>query len=642
VVTSAALVRVPKQSRDHSPQLARALVVAKHTFPHRTDSLLDAVTRPVLCDAGQGAGTQHARILKSILEESATAPTPDELRGKALAALEAGSIEEAHVCIRQALAASTDLEGINDLAVIAHRLGRGDEAKTLLRAALAIDPARADAAANLAALEQLEPPAGWRRSGTLGGSDPTMNERAFPGMLRPDIISERCSRYAFALSLVGGAHALDLGCGTGYGSEMLSWSAASVRGFDLWRPGQHEHPRWPGVAELNYGHDLCADPLPPADVAVMFEVIEHLPDAPRALEIAWRSVEAIIGSFPNPAHNSSRMNQNHVNDWPLERFERELERAAVAAGRGATELTHYHQAVGSPLLTEGRDPEASYWVVVARVSRNPERLPTNTSGIGSNEPGEPAYKNPSGAVTLDASATVTVESAVAPAVSITPDMPIRDYWHARARQHTSDSYLGIKMSKFPEDLRVYEQLLFIAEPGVVIELGAQFGGSTLWLRDRLRTLAGYRGDASPTLVISVDIDLSAARRNVAARDPGWADTIVFVEGDVRDPAVRAEVGRHVPPSARCLVIEDSAHVESTTVAALELYSDLVPVGGFFVVEDGCVDVEWMRTFENWPRGVLPGLTSWLATSQGSCFSVRPDLEVYGISCHPSGFLQRVA
>jgi cyclopropane fatty-acyl-phospholipid synthase-like methyltransferase len=53
-----------------------------------------------------------------------------------------------------------------------------------------------------------------------------MYERAFPGMPRPDIISEHCSRYAFALSLVGGAHVLDLGCGTGYGSEMLSWSAA--------------------------------------------------------------------------------------------------------------------------------------------------------------------------------------------------------------------------------------------------------------------------------------------------------------------------------------------------------------------------------------------------------------------------------
>jgi SAM-dependent methyltransferase len=186
-------------------------------------------------------------------------------------------------------------------------------------------------------------------------------------MPRPDVISEHTSRYAYALSLVGGAHVLDLGCGTGYGSEMLSWSAASVRGFDLWQPGPDEHPCWPGVRELRYGHDLCRDPLPQADMAVMFEVIEHLPGAPRALEIAFGAVETIVGSFPNPVHHGSWMNRYHVNDWPLEQLERELERAAVASGRFArVELTHHHQPLGSPLLVPGRDPEASFWVLAAR------------------------------------------------------------------------------------------------------------------------------------------------------------------------------------------------------------------------------------------------------------------------------------
>ncbi len=297
---------------------------------------------------------------------------PAAWRADALAALDAGRPAEAYAHLQQALAATTELEWLNDLAVLAHQAGRADEAEALLRAALAIEPAREDAAENLAALTA-EPSAGratdarWRRSHTLGGPDPGMYERAFPGMPRPDIISEHTSRYAYALSLVGGAHVLDLGCGTGYGSEMLSWSAASVRGFDLWQPTAEEHPSWPGVAALSYGHDLCEDPLPRADLAVMFEVIEHLPDAPRALEIAFGAVGTIVGSFPNPVHHGSWMNRYHVNDWPLEQFERELDAAARASGRFAgVELTHHHQALKSPLLTPGRDPEASYWVVVAR------------------------------------------------------------------------------------------------------------------------------------------------------------------------------------------------------------------------------------------------------------------------------------
>jgi hypothetical protein len=43
---------------------------------------------------------------------------------------------------------------------------------------------------------------------------------------------------------------------------------------------------------------------------------------------------------------------------------------------------------------------------------------------------------------------------------------------------------------------------------------------------------------------------------------------------------------------------------------------------------------------NWPRGALPALHDWLKTSAAADFEVRRDLEIYGISCHPEGFLQR--
>jgi cephalosporin hydroxylase len=246
-----------------------------------------------------------------------------------------------------------------------------------------------------------------------------------------------------------------------------------------------------------------------------------------------------------------------------------------------------------------------------------------------------------GAIRADDSVVISVETSVPAPVAIAPDTRLRDYWLARAGQHTNDRYLGIKTSKFPEDLRIYEHLLWVQAPDVVVELGAQSGGSTLWFRDRLRTLQSYGAVEAPH-VIAVDIDLAIARENVAARDPGFAETITFVEGDVCDPAVREEVARHVPAGASCFVVEDSAHIEETTRAALELYAELVPIGGFFVVEDGCVDIEWMRLSPSWPRGVLPALNAWLATDAGGRFRVRRDLEAYGLSCHPSGFLQRIA
>ena len=231
-------------------------------------------------------------------------------------------------------------------------------------------------------------------------------------------------------------------------------------------------------------------------------------------------------------------------------------------------------------------------------------------------------------------------ASLPPPVDIRLDQTVREYWFERVRQHTLDSYAGVGCSKFPEDLRVYEHLIWASKPNVVIEIGAQEGGSTLWFRDRLRTLGTYV-ELPPPLVIALDVDISNAERNLSGADPAFRDTIALVEGDVRDPAVAEQVEARVPPGARCLVVEDSLHEYDTTRAALSAFWRFVPVGGFFVVEDGSVDVDAMRMASDWPRGVLPAVRDWLLTDEGSRFVVRDELELYGISCHPQGFIQRV-
>jgi len=117
-------------------------------------------------------------------------------------------------------------------------------------------------------------------------------------------------------------------------------------------------------------------------------------------------------------------------------------------------------------------------------------------------------------------------------------------------------------------------------------------------------------------------------------------TIQLLRGDVRDPDLPRQVAELLPSNACPFVIEDSAHTYDATWAALEGFAGFVPPGGYFVVEDGCVDVEPMRLSADWPRGVLPALTDWLATPAGSAFESRRDLEMYGVTCHPKGFLQR--
>ena len=79
--------------------------------------------------------------------------TSGMLRAEALDAFDQGHLLDAWNRQREALRLAFDVEWLNDLGVIAHRIGREDQARALLTAVLAIDPGHTEAAENLATLD---------------------------------------------------------------------------------------------------------------------------------------------------------------------------------------------------------------------------------------------------------------------------------------------------------------------------------------------------------------------------------------------------------------------------------------------------------------------------------------------------------
>ena len=83
-----------------------------------------------------------------------------------------------------------------------------------------------------------------------------------------------------------------------------------------------------------------------------------------------------------------------------------------------------------------------------------------------------------------------------PRVSLSLDDSCLSYMRDRLRQVMFESYAGLPLGKFPEDLRMYEHLLWASRSNVVVEIGCNQGGSALWFRDRLDTMARSADDST--------------------------------------------------------------------------------------------------------------------------------------------------
>jgi len=212
-------------------------------------------------------------------------------------------------------------------------------------------------------------------------------ERMVPGNNASPYMVQHVARYLWAMSVVRGHTVVDLGCGDGYGTNMLSWVSPRAVGVDLdpgvvrnaigtygsresveaLSAGQAERV-WPDPADRAAAIDgLPRNPtapvfhvadlsrpteLPAVRYGVCFEVMEHLENPKEILAgIARSRIEEVLFSVPNPLAGGSHINPHHVNDWSLGRFKSYLREA------GATGIRSFSQGLKRYQIRRG----AFYW-----------------------------------------------------------------------------------------------------------------------------------------------------------------------------------------------------------------------------------------------------------------------------------------
>jgi cephalosporin hydroxylase len=204
------------------------------------------------------------------------------------------------------------------------------------------------------------------------------------------------------------------------------------------------------------------------------------------------------------------------------------------------------------------------------------------------------------------------------------------------RQIYQYSWLGVPIIQIPHDIVAFQEVVWKAQPTLIIETGVARGGSVILSASLLQLLGHGR-------VVGIDIDIRAHNRKRIESHP-VAHRIELVEGSSIDPQTVERIRRRIGPDDRVMVVLDSNHTHDHVLAELRAYAPMVSLGQYLVVADTLVESGSPEYFANRPWG--PGDNPSTALRQfqtESCdFEVDEELDAKLImTSNPRGYLRRI-
>lgn len=149
------------------------------------------------------------------------------------------------------------------------------------------------------------------------------------------------------------------------------------------------------------------------------------------------------------------------------------------------------------------------------------------------------------------------------------------------------TWLGRPIIRYPNDIVVFQEVVWTSQPDLIIETGIAHGGSLI-LSASLLELLGGNGR-----VVGVDIDIRSHNRKAIENHP-MAGRITMIEGSSTSLNVIQQVTEIVNSHTRVMVVLDSLHTHDHVLAELRLYSKFVTEGCYLVLPDTFI--------ENFPPG----------------------------------------
>jgi cephalosporin hydroxylase len=200
-------------------------------------------------------------------------------------------------------------------------------------------------------------------------------------------------------------------------------------------------------------------------------------------------------------------------------------------------------------------------------------------------------------------------------------------WYDAKVPWNHNRWMGIQAAQNPMDAWMIQEIIFDTRPDFIVECGAFHGGSAAaW--------ATFLREANPAgRVISVDIE---DRMQKARELPVVKERVVFLVGSSTAPEIVKQVRERVGDK-RAMVILDSLHTQAHVLKELQLYSPLVQVGDYLIVQD--TNVNGHPVHPGFGPGPQEAVQAFLAATDA--FEPDRGRERLVLTFSPNGYLRRV-
>jgi cephalosporin hydroxylase len=147
----------------------------------------------------------------------------------------------------------------------------------------------------------------------------------------------------------------------------------------------------------------------------------------------------------------------------------------------------------------------------------------------------------------------------------------------------SFSWCGVPVIRLPDDIVVFQELVWELEPKVIVEIGVARGGSVI-LSSSLLHLLGNGGQ-----VYGLDIDIRKHNR-IAIENHKLSSNITLLEGDSTSSEIINNLEKKLNGNQIDILVLDSNHTHEHVFKELMAYSGLVRIGGYIVLPDTVIEL----------------------------------------------------